>query len=102
VRDLDAGRRFYRDVLGFEETAVDFTKRWVHLQRGPMEIGLIEGEPDVDGAVAHVVVDDIKLEADRLRSVGVEVGIVLELTGQMRLVEVHDPDGNRLELAQEL
>jgi catechol 2,3-dioxygenase-like lactoylglutathione lyase family enzyme len=102
VRDLDAGRRFYRDVLGFEETALDFTRRWAHLRRGEMEIGLVEGEPDADGAVAHVDVDDLKVEADRLRSAGVEIGVVLELTGQMRLLDVYDPDGNRVQLAQDL
>ena len=102
VRDLDAARRFYRDVLGFAETAVDFDERWAHLRRGEMEIGLLEGEPDVDGAVAHVDVPDVKEEADRLRAAGVEVGIVLELAGQMRLLDVFDPDGNRVQLAQEL
>jgi hypothetical protein len=30
------------------------------------------------------------------------VGIVLELTGEMRLLDVFDPDGNRIQLAQEL
>jgi catechol 2,3-dioxygenase-like lactoylglutathione lyase family enzyme len=102
VRDLGAARRFYCDVLGFEETAVDFTKRWAHLRRGEMEVGLAEGEPQPDGAVAHVDVDDLKVEADRLRVAGVDVGIVLELTGQMRLLDVFDPDGNRVQLAQEL
>ena len=102
VRDLDAARRFYREVLGFEEKAVDFTKRWAHLQRGEMAIGLAEGEPEPDGAVAHVDVADLKGEADRLRETGVEVGIVLELTGQMRLLDVFDPDGTRVQLAQEL
>ena len=102
MRELDAGRRFYRDLLGFEETAVDFTERWAHLRRGEMEIGLVEGEPDEDGAVAHVDVDDVKHEADRLRGAGVDVGIVLELTGQMRLLDVFDPDGNRVQLAEEL
>jgi catechol 2,3-dioxygenase-like lactoylglutathione lyase family enzyme len=102
VRELDAGRRFYRDLLGFEETAVDFEQGWAHLRRGEMEIGLVEGEPDADGSVAHVDVADVKGEADRLRDAGVEVGIVLELTGQMRLLDVFDPDGNRVQLAQEL
>ena len=102
VRELDAGRRFYRETLLFEETAVDFTKRWAHLRRGDMEIGLAEGEPQEDGAVAHVDVPDIKAEANRLRSAGVDVGIVLELTGEMRLLDVYDPDGNRVQLAQEL
>ena len=102
VRDLDAGRRFYRETLGFEETAVDFGERWAQLRHGDMEIGLAEGEPQQDSAVAHVEVRDVKAEADRLRAAGVDVGIVLELKGEMRLLDVYDPDGNRVQLAQEL
>ena len=102
VRDLDDARRFYQETLGFEETAVDFTQRWSHLEHGQMEIGLAEGEPQEDGAVAHVDVIDIKADADRLRNAGVQVGIVFELQGEMRLLDVYDPDGNRIQLAQEL
>lgn len=101
VHDLDAGRRFYRELLGFEELSVDFEERWSTLRRGAMEIGLAEGEPEENG-VAHVDVADLKQEAERLREAGVEVGIVLELTGEMRLLDVYDPDGNRIQLAQEL
>jgi catechol 2,3-dioxygenase-like lactoylglutathione lyase family enzyme len=101
VRNLDEGRRFYRELLGFEELAVDFEARWSILRRGDMEIGLAEGEP-IDNGVAHVDVADLKEEAERLRDAGVEVGIVLELTGEMRLLDVYDPDGNRIQLAQEL
>lgn len=102
VRELDAARAFYREVLGFEETAIDFSKRWAHLRRGEMEVGLAEGVPQPDGAVAHVDVENLREEADRLRDAGVEVGIVIELTGQMRLLDVFDPDGNRVQLAQDL
>jgi catechol 2,3-dioxygenase-like lactoylglutathione lyase family enzyme len=102
VRDLDDARRFYRQVLGFEEVAVDFEERWSHLQHGQMEVGLAEGEPEPDPAVAHVDVEDLKAEAERLREEGVNVGIVLELQGEMRLLDVYDPDGNRIQLAQEL
>jgi catechol 2,3-dioxygenase-like lactoylglutathione lyase family enzyme len=66
-----------------------------------MEIGLAEGEP-ADGGVAHVDVDDLKAEAERLRGAGVQVGVVFELHGAMRLLDVFDPDGNRVQLAQEL
>jgi len=102
VRDLDAARRFYRDLLGFDETSVDFEERWALLRHGEMEIGLVEGEPDPDGPVAHVDVADAKAEAERLRVAGVEVGIVLELQGEIRLLDVYDEDGNRIQLAQEL
>jgi catechol 2,3-dioxygenase-like lactoylglutathione lyase family enzyme len=102
VRDLDQARRFYRETLGFEETAVDVNERWSHLKHGAMEIGLAEGEPQEDGAVAHVDVTDLKAEAERLRATGIDVGIVFELQGEMRLLDVYDPDGNRIQLAQEL
>jgi catechol 2,3-dioxygenase-like lactoylglutathione lyase family enzyme len=101
VRDLDAGRRFYRDTLGFEETYFDADGRWARLERGGMEIALAEGEPQ-EGGVAHVDVEDVKAEAERLRAEGVEVGVVVELHGTMRLLDVFDPDGNRVQLAQEL
>jgi len=102
VRDLDAARAFYRDVLGFEETFVDWDDRWAKLVHGEMEVALAEGEPDENGGVAHVDVEDVKGDAERLRADGVEVGVVFELHGQIRIVDVFDPDGNRIQLAQSL
>lgn len=102
VRDLEAGRTFYRDQLGFVETYVDHDARWARLERGGMEIAIAEGEPEENGGVAHVDVEDVKAEAARLRGQGIQVGVVLELHGQMRLLDVFDPDGNRIQLAQEL
>ena len=45
---------------------------------------------------------EAKAEAARLRAEGVEVGTVLELHGHVRLLDVYDPDGNRIQLAQDL
>jgi catechol 2,3-dioxygenase-like lactoylglutathione lyase family enzyme len=102
VRDLDRARAFYRDVLGFEEVFVDLDDGWSRLTHGDMEIALAVGEPDDTGGVAAVDVDDVKSDAERLRGAGVEVGVVFELHGQIRLVDVFDPDGNRIQLAQSL
>ena len=102
VRDLDVGRAFYRDVLGFEEVFVDVDDGWSRLRHGAMEIALAEGDPAESSGVAHVDVPNVKDEADRLREAGVEVGVVLELHGQIRLVDVFDPEGNRVQLAQSL
>jgi catechol 2,3-dioxygenase-like lactoylglutathione lyase family enzyme len=102
VRDLDAGRAFYTGKLGFAETYVDEEARWARLMRGEMEIAIAEGEPQEEAGVATVDVEDIKAEGDRLRAEGIEVGTVLELHGEMRLLDVYDPDGNRLQLAEEV
>jgi catechol 2,3-dioxygenase-like lactoylglutathione lyase family enzyme len=101
VRDFDLGRDFYKRQLGFEETFVDWGDKWSKLERGGMKIALAEGEP-TEGGVATVDVDDVKAAADELRSAGVHVGTVIELAGEMRLVDVFDPDGNRVQLAQPL
>ena len=102
VRDLDAAREFYKRKLGFTETAHEDAERWVTLERGVTSIGLAEGEPEPEGPVAHVDVDDVKHVGERLREEGVDVGVVLELHGEMRLLDVFDPDGNRLEFGQEV
>ena len=102
VRDLDAAREFYTRKLGFSETYVDAEGGWSKLEQNGMEIALAQGEPQEDGGVAHVDVTDVKAAAEELRAWGVQVGVVFELHGEMRLLDVFDPDGNRLQLAQEL
>jgi uncharacterized protein len=102
VRDLDQARAFYRDKLGFTETYFDSQDNWSRLERNGSQIALTVGEPEENGAVAHVEVEDVKAEAERLRAEGVDVGVVLELHGEMRLLEIADPDGNRLELGQDV
>ena len=100
VRDLEAARDFYTGKLGFTETYSD--EDWAKLERGEMQIAIAQGDPQPDGPVASVDVEDIKGEADRLRDEDVEIGTVLELHNEVRVVDVFDPDGNRLQLVQQL
>jgi catechol 2,3-dioxygenase-like lactoylglutathione lyase family enzyme len=100
VRDLDHARDFYTGKLGFTETKSD--DDWAELERGEMRIALAEGEPQPEGPVASVDVEDVKSEAERLRAEEVEVGTVLEIHDEVRVVDVFDPDGNRLQLVQQL
>jgi catechol 2,3-dioxygenase-like lactoylglutathione lyase family enzyme len=102
VRDLDAGRAFYTRQLGFVETYVDEEGRWARLERGEMKIALAEGEPHDETGVATVDVGDIKLEAERLSGEGIQVGTVLELHGEVRLLDIFDPDGNRIQLTEDV
>jgi catechol 2,3-dioxygenase-like lactoylglutathione lyase family enzyme len=101
VRDLAAARAFYRTTLGFKETFADEEGRWARLRRDDMEIALWEAQGD-EGGVASVSVTDLRAEVDRLRGEGVEVGVILELHGQVRLVDIFDPDGNRIQLTEEI
>jgi catechol 2,3-dioxygenase-like lactoylglutathione lyase family enzyme len=101
VRDLAAARAFYTGKLGFTETYVDDEGSWAKLERGDMQIALAEGEPE-DAGVATIDVDDAKAEAERLRAEDVDVGTVVELLNEVRLLDVFDPDGNRVQLVQQL
>lgn len=101
VRDLAAARAFYSGKLGFTETYLDEEGGWANLERAGMQIALAEGEPEEAG-VATIDVDDAKAEAERLRAENVEVGTVLELHNEVRLLDVFDPDGNRLQLVEQL
>ena len=101
VADLERARAFYTERLGFEERYHDVEGGWMRLARDGAELALVEsGEPT--GAVLAVDVDDVKAEVARLRDEGVEVGVVLEIHGMIRLADVYDPDGNRLQLTQDL
>jgi catechol 2,3-dioxygenase-like lactoylglutathione lyase family enzyme len=101
VRDLDAARAFYTGTLGFEEVYRDDEGRWARLARDSAKLALAES-PEATGAVLAVDVPDVKAEAERLRADGVQVGVVLEIPGVIRLLDVYDPDGNRLQLTQDL
>jgi hypothetical protein len=81
---------------------VDDEDRWARLVRGGVEVALAEGEPHDVEMIATIDVEDVKAEAERLRAEGVNVGVVLEIPGTIRLLDVFDIDGNRLQLSQDL
>jgi catechol 2,3-dioxygenase-like lactoylglutathione lyase family enzyme len=101
VRDLDDARGFYTAKLGFTETYYDADGKWAKLELRGMQIALAEGEPE-EGGVATIDVEDAKGEAERLRGLEVEVGTVVELHNEMRLLDVFDPDGNRIQLVEDI
>lgn len=102
VKDLESARSFYTQKLGFEEAYLDEEDRWARLVRGNVEVALAEGDPEEDEGILTLDVADVKAEADRLRAEGVNVGVVLEIPGTIRLLDVYDPDGNRLQLSQDI
>ena len=107
VSDLEAARDFYTRTFGFEQVYVDEEDRWARLVRNGIEIALAEGEfsggeNGEEEVIATLEVDDLKAEAERLREAGVNVGVVLEIPGTIRLLDVFDPDGNRIQLSEDV
>ncbi len=84
LRGRSAGMAF----VDMGDQFVAFAKGVTHVADHDRHIGL--------------VVDDLDETVRRLRAAGVEVGVVFELTGEIRLLDVLDPDGNRIQLAQSL
>jgi catechol-2,3-dioxygenase len=106
VSDLEAARRFYRDVLGFEETLYGegAEGRYWYLVGETARLGLWTEQVGLAGGRggAHVhyafnvpdeAIDSLK---ERIGSVGAEVEGPIQL-GPGRAIYVTDPDGNVVE-----
>ena len=106
VSDLDAARRFYRDLLGFEETLYGEGRddRLWYLIGSSARLGLWTPQVGLAGGRggAHVhFAFQLPREAldpllERLRAAGVEVEGPIQL-GADRAIYVTDPDGNVVE-----
>lgn len=105
VSNLDTARDFYVKTLGFKEVYCDEEDHWARLVRDGVEIAIAESEgagPNDEGAIATLDVPDVRAEAERLRSAGVNIGTVVEIPGTIRLLDVFDPDGNRVQLSEDI
>ena len=106
VSDLEAARAFYTQHLGFELLYADDEGGWMRLERDGVQLAIAQGEFAGEAAGADIVVSvdvpDLKAEAERLREAGVQIGVVVEIPGTIRIVDVFDPDGNRVQLSEEL
>jgi catechol 2,3-dioxygenase-like lactoylglutathione lyase family enzyme len=106
VTDLDAARRFYRDVLGFEETLYGegAEGRYWYLVGETARLGLWTEQVGLAGGRggSHVHyafnVDDREIDPikDRIEGTGAEVEGPIQL-GPGRAIYVTDPDGNVVE-----
>jgi catechol 2,3-dioxygenase-like lactoylglutathione lyase family enzyme len=106
VFDLDAARRFYRDVLGFEETLYGegADGRYWYLVGDTARLGLWTEQVGLAGGRggSHVHyafnVDDAEIDGlkARIEGAGTEVEGPIQL-GPGRAIYVTDPDGNVVE-----
>jgi catechol 2,3-dioxygenase-like lactoylglutathione lyase family enzyme len=106
VDDLEAARRFYRDVLGFEETLYGegAEGRYWYLIGEAARLGLWTEQVGLAGGrggthvhyAFHVPEEEVDRLKKRIESAGAEVEGPIQL-GPGRAIYVTDPDGNVVE-----
>jgi len=114
--DIEAGLRFYRDLLGFTETfrtPVEGTPEHVELALDGFVLGLgtvqsarrvhgIEATPGRPAMVLVVWTDDVEAAVARLAEGGVPVVQPPHDRGSNRAALLRDPDGNLVEVVARL
>jgi len=113
TRDIEAGIRFYRDLLGFTETfrtPVEGTPEHVELRLSGFTVGLgtveaarrvhgVEATPGTPAMVLVVWTDDVDRACGELAAAGVPVLQPPHNTGNNnRNALLRDPDGNLVEI----
>jgi catechol 2,3-dioxygenase-like lactoylglutathione lyase family enzyme len=106
--DLEAQRRFYRDVLGLQE--MEAGESWIEFDMGSKRVfELIARDPDVPqyatpGTVVGFEVEDIRAAADELgaRSVEQVSGIEGGPDSGQYWCYFRDGEGNLFEIAQKI
>lgn len=106
VRDIDAMRRFYCDVLGAEHVAWRPRLRMSHLRAGACMIDLVLADEPVEGRnMDHFCLRVEPFDADaiaaHLRRHGVAVGDIrprFGAEGNGVSIYLTDPEGNTVEL----
>ena len=106
VSDLEAARRFYRDLLGFEETLYGEGRegRYWYLIGETARLGLWTPQVGLAGGrggahvhfAFHVEEPEIDRLLERIGAAGVEVGGPIQL-GPGRAIYITDPDENVVE-----
>lgn len=117
TRDIEAGLRFYRDLLGFTETfrtPTTGTPEHVELRLGGFIVGLgtveaarrvhgVEATPGTPAMVLVVWTDDVDAAHASLAAAGVPVVQPPHDTGNSnRNALLRDPDGNLVEIVSKV
>lgn len=113
TRDIEAGLRFYRDLLGFEETFrtpaigipehVELCLRGFGLGLGTVEAAKrvhgVDASPGSPAMVLVIWIDDVDEAYERLTSAGAPIVQPPHNVGKHnRTALLRDPDGNLVEI----
>lgn len=104
ARDFEATVAQYRDDLGFELVSKE-DWGFAIFRLGEFHLGILErsqwsqegcGPEELPTPCLSLLVDDLDIEAARLRAAGVEVGEISGQPGGLRSFDARDREGNWL------
>jgi catechol 2,3-dioxygenase-like lactoylglutathione lyase family enzyme len=109
VTDLERAKKFYGETLGLPLAFGATEMGWFEFG-GPNETHIAISHwldtpnkpPARGGATVTFTVDDAHKTTDELKQKGVKVDNVEEIGSMVRLGTFYDPDGNRIQFAQNL
>ena len=105
VADIESSARWYASTLGFELLYSLPDGSWGELTTplSNVTLGLSRTAARVTGESSLIFgVSDIDAAQTALNAMGVETEGPIDYPGLVRLLRFHDPDGNRLAMAQDL
>ena len=102
VTDLERSKRFYMDVLGFEDRHISAPPdvRVTFLRCGMQGLDLFEVSGDAHGEkeIHHMALDVDAEDLDELMTRLSDAGVAASRRTQLNSAHILDPDGHRLEL----
>jgi predicted enzyme related to lactoylglutathione lyase len=103
VSQWEAAKTFYSDVLGLALTHANDQSGWAAYATGGPPLFLVR-RPHLAGGMGGAVVTfecpDLEALHDKVLAAGGQVEEVLQNAGNLLIMTLYDPDGNRLEAAQ--
>ena len=109
VKDFDAAIKFYTEVMGLTVRTINPEYGWAELS-GPdgALLGIGKESPLMEvkagsNSVITISVDDIQKASNELKKNGTRlVGDLMEIPDHVKLQTFVDPDGNMLQLVEEI
>ncbi|MBW7924563.1 MAG: VOC family protein [Burkholderiaceae bacterium] len=107
ISNVERSCEFYCGKLGFKKNWQHQFEpglpRFVSISRGAVTLFLTEHPESASGALVYLYVEDVDALARELQSHGaiIDQGPTSQPWG-MREIQLHDPDGNRLRLGQDI
>jgi catechol 2,3-dioxygenase-like lactoylglutathione lyase family enzyme len=100
VSDVERSKRFYMDVLGFEQRNINPNGTMVFLRCGQQGLDLFERSGDVHGGeeMNHMALNIDGGDLDEIIDAMTRLGVTISERTRRNTVMILDPDGHQIEM----